>query len=261
MLYELFVAVYGPTSRMRSKIKAMRFTLIELLVVIAIIAILASLLLPALKKAKEMAYTALCQSNLRQIGVGAHGYAGDFNGWFPLYGYVGNPAVTYSSSGSWKREAADPWSPAGVGRMSYDVYVTDHRVWYCPKSKEAISASQSQWKTMANWFWNGMSGPEPSPPKIGYYGLNGSSSNTFGYNGSLYSGEIYSKPEKKTYIVDQSQWDSTINMWNYRAHEGFNFLYGDAHVSFFPAALRSTTGFTVVWGGAPTSYHATWHAP
>jgi len=87
--------------------------LIELLVVIAIIAILASLLLPALSAAREQANQTVCRGNQNQIGLAMAMYTGDWDEWFvPLHGNVA---------------AATPPAPGGgwLCRLRIDKYLAD----------------------------------------------------------------------------------------------------------------------------------------
>lgn len=92
-----------------------KFTLLELLIVIAVIAILASLLLPALGKAVESARKASCQGNLKQIGASLALYASDQDGYIP---------AIYATS-----KDGTPWE-LWSGRLGG--YLRTIRVFLCP---------------------------------------------------------------------------------------------------------------------------------
>lgn len=77
------------------------FTLIELLIVVSILALLVSILLPALSHAREITRAAICMSNLRHWGVGLNCYMAEYNGYIPHRGQGIQKVTQIDRTGDW----------------------------------------------------------------------------------------------------------------------------------------------------------------
>lgn len=146
--------------------KQNNFTLIELLVVIAIIAILASMLLPALNKARDRAKANGCLSALKQTGSAALQYQGDFQDYcLPTRADIPDPATT--STGSTMLNSADG---------SYKVEWFDLLMPYVPSTKELVYSDGAHYKgsaVMVCPLSNAYFDIGPSAPDLyGSYGYN-----------------------------------------------------------------------------------------
>jgi len=137
------------TSRERSDQRA--FTLVELLVVIGIIAVLISMLLPTLNKAREAARETQCMSNLRQWGMGFMIYSDSNKGQLPRDGDDGDksskPVGVWSDQALWFNAVP----PRVSGKAYYDLWLLDRNktqsmpntgdnsIFVCPSAPRGIA--------------------------------------------------------------------------------------------------------------------------
>jgi len=137
------------------------FSLVELLVVIAIISVLVALLLPILKRARDLATSVACTTNLKQVGVSAHDYADDHRQFFPggteaASGNAssGNPYPEPHGHRFWSNWMWDLWHYIGDRAQPYSpydgksiqAYYPTHAILACPIFPEStLSVSNADY--------------------------------------------------------------------------------------------------------------------
>jgi prepilin-type N-terminal cleavage/methylation domain-containing protein/prepilin-type processing-associated H-X9-DG protein len=157
------------------------FTLIELLVVVAIIAILASLLVPALAQGKAQGRRAYCINNFRQLHLAWHLYIDDNDGHLP-YNDIAIGAGTYETSPNWVagyislqndwKDNTNVWnlvsSYGAVGR-----YLRDPKIFRCPDDHSTARISLKAYprvrSVMMSEFMGTQIGQDPNQNLDAYY--------------------------------------------------------------------------------------------
>jgi prepilin-type N-terminal cleavage/methylation domain-containing protein len=148
------------------------FTLVELLVVISIIALLLAVLLPSLAKARELAKRMVCGTQVKQIGVGMAGYAGEYNDKMPWAGgktadtdeTTIHPWLVYRTSHIADKDFTDLSIACVCGTMGKAIpmriaclfaakLIPDGKVFYCPSNRDAGRRYDSYTKSAYGNAW------------------------------------------------------------------------------------------------------------
>lgn len=139
------------------------FTLVELLVVIGIIALLISILLPALNKAREAGKRAKCAANLHNLGQVCMSFANEHKGYFPMCYMMPDPSFTYRfplviSANADLEQITDPtlnWKRYGTPYQTFQFYGMTDQSWTCPSFEairyldpsDPVTPSPAEWGT------------------------------------------------------------------------------------------------------------------
>lgn len=225
------------------ELRVKRFTLIELLVVIAIIAILASMLLPALNRARESSRATQCRGNQKQLGMAMMMYTQDQNDYFPLVGIPSNWVATC-------------WDKYNTGRRFFDLiarYVNSSYADSMLNSKgDAISPvflcpSSNSLSVKENFALNyKIVGSQSSPPEVFRTGMIKEPSRMFVLTDATV--QLFSYIHITTTVPVEARVNSSLaNGWAFRHTGQVNMLYTDGHVKSFglPYIAWSKTNF--VW--------------
>ena len=197
--------------------RSVGFTLIELLVVVAIIAVLVALLLPAMNSARRQARKVLCQSNLRQIGIGFLSYRLDNDGRYPAP-YVQNDwrwthqILPYLSD---KSKGADRYYRSGVC--------------FCPEGNKGYAMSTYRPGGTSVMGWSNF-----------HYFQAGKNYQSYHFHENEVENILngYYQPGQWVMIFDAngSQAVTSATYYRWRTHHpgGGNVLLGDSTVEFWP---------------------------
>jgi len=174
------------------------FTLVELLVVIGIIALLISMLLPALQRARDQAQTTQCLSNLRQFGQAFAIYAAEYGGHLPYGDWRPNTNTwnTTSSTANW------PVILANVMYKKKGNFMTSQNIGTGGINNAAIIASKKLF-VCPSVTWQGAA----TDLQTNHYGVHprlmpeGNDSHTAGV---MYPGNVYTRPYKLTDIKNSA---------------------------------------------------------